>query len=67
VPELQRLAADAGRSPIPVSFYTSADRAQIERYIAAGLERAIAYVPSDGRELALRRLEEIDRATAAYR
>jgi probable F420-dependent oxidoreductase len=67
VPELQRLAAAAGRDPIPVSFYTSGDQVQIERYLGAGLERAIAYVPSDGRAAALHRLDEITAAVEPYR
>src|SRR5437588_1942654 len=59
IPELQRMAADAGRGPIPVSAYGTprGGAEEIERFAAAGVERIIYYVPSDGRDAALGRLE----------
>jgi len=61
IPELQRMAADAGRAPIPVTTYGGRDDdpADIERLGAAGIERVIWYVPPDGRDAALRRLEQV--------
>ena len=52
IPELQRLAAEAGRGPIPVSAYGQPTRDQIESFIRAGVERAIYYVPSNDRDSA---------------
>jgi len=61
IAELQRMAADAGRAPIPVTTYGGRDDdpADIERLGAAGIERMIWYVPPDGRDAALRRLEQV--------
>ncbi|HZV51744.1 MAG TPA: LLM class F420-dependent oxidoreductase [Candidatus Dormibacteraeota bacterium] len=60
IPELQRLAREAGRDPIPVTVYgETAEPAEVERYLEAGVERIIYYVPSDGRDASLRRLEEL--------
>jgi probable F420-dependent oxidoreductase len=69
IPELQRMAADAGRGPIPVSSYGSlrGGAEEIERFAAAGVERVIYYVPSDGRDAALSRLEQLTELTAPYR
>ena len=68
IPELQRMAAEAGRGPIPVSAYprAAAGAGEIERLAAAGVERCIYYVPADGRDAALRRLEELTELTRAY-
>jgi probable F420-dependent oxidoreductase len=59
IPELQELASAAGREPIPVTIYPKADPAEIERAAAAGVDRCIYYVPPDGRDQALARLEEL--------
>jgi probable F420-dependent oxidoreductase len=69
IPELQRLAEEAGRGPIPVSSYGSlrAGAADIERYRAAGLERVIWYVPASGRDDALRALEQVAELIRPYR
>jgi probable F420-dependent oxidoreductase len=67
IPELQRLAAEAGRGPIPVSAYGQPTREDIERFIEAGVERAIYYVPSDDRDAALFGLETLTRVTEPYR
>jgi alkanesulfonate monooxygenase SsuD/methylene tetrahydromethanopterin reductase-like flavin-dependent oxidoreductase (luciferase family) len=60
VAELQRMAAEAGRDPIPVTTYGGGDgAAEIESLRDAGIDRLIWYVPADGRDAALRRLEEV--------
>jgi len=59
LPELQRVAKDAGREPIPVTYYPKASSEEIERCAKAGLDRLIWYVPADGRDAALRKLEEL--------
>jgi probable F420-dependent oxidoreductase len=60
LPELQRMAAEAGRAPIPVSVYGAAgDRAEVESLAGAGVDRIIWYVPPDGRDAALKRLDEL--------
>jgi probable F420-dependent oxidoreductase len=64
IPELQRLAAEAGRGPIPVTGYGQlATASEIERCSVAGIERLIYYVPSSGRDAALRRLEQLAKRT----
>ena len=69
IPELQRMAEEAGRGPIPVTAYGTAGggAAEIERFRDAGVERVVYYVPSDGRDAALRRLEEVAEVTRPYR
>ncbi len=57
--ELQELAMAAGRGPIPVTTYPKADAAEIARHAEAGVERCIYYVPPDGRDQALSKLEEL--------
>ncbi len=67
IPELRRLAEEAGRGHIPVSFYPRADAESIERAAEAGVERCIYYVPPDGRAPALARLDELSKLAAPYR
>jgi len=67
IPELRRMAEEAGRGHIPVSFYPRADAEGIERAAAAGVERCIFYVPPDGRAPALTRLDELAKLTEPYR
>jgi hypothetical protein len=59
IPELQELARAAGRGPIPVTTYPNAEASAIEQAAEAGVERCIWYVPSDGRDQALAKLEEL--------
>jgi alkanesulfonate monooxygenase SsuD/methylene tetrahydromethanopterin reductase-like flavin-dependent oxidoreductase (luciferase family) len=66
IPELRELAQAAGREPLPVTIYPKAEPAAIERAIAAGVERCIYYVPPDGRDQALARLEELAALTQPY-
>jgi probable F420-dependent oxidoreductase len=66
IPELQRLARAAGRGPIPVTYYPKQGREEIERLAKAGVERLIYYVPPDGRDAALRKLEELAETIRPY-
>ena len=66
IPELQELARAAGRAPIPVSFYPRPDASEIERLANAGVERCIYYVPPDGRDQALAKLEELGQMIRPY-
>jgi len=59
IPELQQLAQAAGRGKLPVTTYPKADPKEIERHASAGVDRCIWYVPADGRDQALARLEEL--------
>jgi probable F420-dependent oxidoreductase len=67
IPELRRMAEEAGRGEIPVSVYgRRLDAEEIEGWQDAGVDRLIAYVPADGRDAALRRLEEITERVRPY-
>jgi probable F420-dependent oxidoreductase len=66
IPELQELARAAGRAPIPVSYYPKAEASEIERLAKAGVERCIWYVPPDGRDHALSKLEELGKMIRPY-
>ncbi len=66
IPELQRLANAAGRGPIPVTAYPEPTAEDIERYAQAGVERSIYWVPPDGRDAALRKLEELAHLVGPY-
>jgi probable F420-dependent oxidoreductase len=66
MPELQRLAQAAGRGPIPVTGYPKPEAGEIERFAKAGIERCIFYVPPDGRDEALAKLEELGRLVEPY-
>jgi probable F420-dependent oxidoreductase len=61
IPELQEMARAAGREPIPVTVYPKPIAGEIERTAAAGVERCIYWVPADGRDQALTKLEELGR------
>ena len=66
IPELQERAKAAGRAPIPVSYYPRAGANEIERLAKAGVERLIYYVPPDGRDPALKKLEELGDMVRPY-
>lgn len=66
IPELQELARAAGRGHIPVSYFPKATTSEIERLAKAGVERCIYYVPPDGRDPALAKLEELGRMIKPY-
>ena len=66
IPELERMAKDAGRGRMPVTYYPKATAEEIERCAQAGVDRLIWYVPPDGRDAALTRLEELTKLVRPY-
>jgi probable F420-dependent oxidoreductase len=66
IPELQEMARAAGREPIPVTYYPKAEASEIERLAGAGVDRCIWYVPAEGRDQALSRLEELGKLIRPY-
>ena len=66
IPQLQRMAKDAGREPIPVTYYPRATAEEIERCANAGMERLIWYVPPDGRDAALKKLDALGKLIGPY-
>ncbi len=66
IPELQRMAKAAGRDPIPVTYYPKASAEEIERLARAGVERLIWYVPPDGRDAALKKLDDLGKMIRPY-
>jgi probable F420-dependent oxidoreductase len=66
MPELQRMAREAGREPIPVTYYPRATAEDIERCAKAGMDRLIWYVPPDGRDAALKKLDELGKLIRPY-
>jgi len=67
LPELRELAKAAGRGDIPITTYPSATKDDIEKMQSAGVDRCIWYVPADGRDQALARLDELEKLTRPYR
>ncbi len=66
IPELQRMAKDAGRERIPVTYYPRATAEEIERSAEAGVDRCIWYAPPDGRDAALKKLDELGKMIRPY-
>ena len=66
IPELHEMARAAGRGHIPVTFYPKPTASEIERMAKVGVERCIYWVPPDGRDLALSKLEELARMIDPY-
>jgi len=67
LPELRELAKAAGRSDIPLTTYPAATKDDIEKMQNAGVDRCIWYVPAEGRDPALARLDELEKLTRPYR
>lgn len=66
IPELQEMARAAGRGDIPVTYYPKPIASEIERLANAGVERCIYWVPPDGRDQALAKLEELGQMIRPY-
>lgn len=59
IPELARLAEDAGRAPIPISIVgLQPDPQAIDRWASLGVSRCIFSLPAAGPEVVLPRLKE---------
>jgi probable F420-dependent oxidoreductase len=69
IQELRRMADEAGRGPIPVTTYglPRDGAAEIDGWRDAGVERLIWYVSSDGRDPALRQLDQLGELIRPYR
>jgi probable F420-dependent oxidoreductase len=62
IPELQRLAAEAGRGPLSVSlnlYGVRPEPALLNTYAAAGVERCVLALPPGGRDAILPRLDRL--------
>ncbi len=60
IPELQEMAAKAGRGPIPVGlFFARSDPAEIGKYRDHGISRSIFGLPSAGADEILPRLDKL--------
>ena len=66
IPDLQRMAESAGRERIPVTYYPKPGAEEIERVGKAGVDRCIYYVPPDGRDAALKKLDELGTMVRPY-
>jgi alkanesulfonate monooxygenase SsuD/methylene tetrahydromethanopterin reductase-like flavin-dependent oxidoreductase (luciferase family) len=66
MPELQEMARAAGRGHIPVTYYPKPAASEIERLANAGVERCNYWLPPDGRDQALTKLEELGRMIQPY-
>jgi probable F420-dependent oxidoreductase len=69
IAELQRRAADAGREPIPVTYFglRDADDAKLEKMAAGGVDRVLLMLPPKGRDETLPRLERYAELAARHR
>lgn len=67
LPELRELAKAAGRGDIPITTYPAATKDDIEQMQNGGVDRCIWYVPADGRDQALARLDALEKLTRPYR
>jgi alkanesulfonate monooxygenase SsuD/methylene tetrahydromethanopterin reductase-like flavin-dependent oxidoreductase (luciferase family) len=61
IPELQRLAAEAGRGPVPVTVSAAPedDPGELERMRELGVERLIFWLPIGGRDVVLPAIERV--------
>jgi hypothetical protein len=59
IKELQELAAQAGRSPIPVSVFGSSDKeADLAKHQELGVERAVLFLPSADKDTLMPMLDK---------
>ncbi len=67
IQELQRLATEAGRGPIPVTCFGVQPRPEIiEHYAEIGVERCIFFIPPVPEEQALPMLDRYTELTKAF-
>ena len=65
--ELRELARAAGRGEIPVTVYPKDTAQDIEEMQRAGIDRCIFYLPPEGRDPALAKLDQLEKLTRPYR
>ena len=65
--ELRELARAAGRPDIPVTAYPKPAAKDIEEHEHAGIDRCIFWLPPDGRDPALRKLDELEKLIRPHR
>jgi hypothetical protein len=67
MPDLQRLAAEAGRDPIPVRlFYAPSEPAELERLAEAGIDRFVLPLPPAPADEVLPRLRAYASLAAGF-
>lgn len=67
VAELQRLAYEAGRAPVPVTLSGGpSDLATLERFVVAGATRCVWWLPTVGHDELERRLDAYARTAESY-
>jgi probable F420-dependent oxidoreductase len=60
LPSFRRMCEEAGRGHRPIMvFGARLDQAELNRFREAGVDQIAFWIPSDGREAALRRLEDL--------
>jgi methylmalonyl-CoA mutase cobalamin-binding subunit len=60
LPSFRRMCDEAGRGHLPVMvFGARLDPDELNRFREAGVDRIAFWIPSDGREAALRRLDDL--------
>jgi probable F420-dependent oxidoreductase len=65
--ELRELARAAGRGDIPITTYPKATAEEIEEMQSAGVDRCIWYLSPDGRDPALKKLDQLAELIRPYR
>src|SRR2546423_15003935 len=60
VAELRRRCEEAGREPVPVTAFWGSrpEERELEEHVRLGVDRAVVVLPEDGRDHALRRVEQ---------
>jgi hypothetical protein len=67
IAELQRLAAERGRPPVPVSLFQGPGKPEvIEHYIEVGAERYIFWLPPEPADVVLPKLDNFAELMAKF-
>ena len=67
IPELQRLAAERGRGPVPVTIFAAPGKPEvIEQYESLGVERCIFMVPPASADVVLPKLDSYSEVMAKF-